>query len=124
MTAGDSTRVRRPHTEATRRNLFREFAPPKNTVLAGLREATLQSGQNHGWRWRPTCYWIDLVPKTKPARCEDCYFKQNMLCALNLGKPCTTFRPAERGLAPERQLAFVFRTERTTAAYAFPQPNA
>ena len=32
--------------------------------------------------------------------------------------------PAERGLAPERQLAFVFRTERTTAAYAFPQPNA
>jgi hypothetical protein len=47
-----------------------------------------------------------------------------MLCALNLGSPCTTFRPAERGLAPERQLAFVFRTERTTAAYAFPQPNA
>jgi hypothetical protein len=65
-----------------------------------------------------------LVPKTKPARCEDCYFKQNMLCALNLGKPCTTFRPAERNLAPERQLAFVFRTERTTAAYAFPQPHA
>jgi hypothetical protein len=27
-------------------------------------------------------------------------------------------------LAPERQLAFVFRTERTTATYAFPQPNA
>jgi hypothetical protein len=47
-----------------------------------------------------------------------------MLCALNLGKPCTTFRAAERGLAPERQLAFVFRAERTTAAYAFPQPNA
>ena len=33
-------------------------------------------------------------------------------------------RPAERGLAPERQLAFVFRTERVTAAYAFPQPNS
>ena len=64
------------------------------------------------------------VPKTKPARCEDCFFRQNELCALNLEKPCTTFRPAERGLAPERQLAFVFRTERTTAAYAFPQPNA
>ncbi len=64
------------------------------------------------------------MPKTKPARCEDCYFQQNMLCALNLGKPCTTFRAAERGLAPERQLAFVFRTERTTAAYAFPQPNS
>lgn len=47
-----------------------------------------------------------------------------MLCALNLDGPCPTFRPAERGLAPERQLAFVFRAERTTAAYAFPQPVA
>jgi hypothetical protein len=64
-----------------------------------------------------------VVPKTKPACCEDCYFHQNMLCALNLGKPCTTFRSAERGLEPERQLAFVFRTERTTATYAFPQPR-
>jgi hypothetical protein len=49
---------------------------------------------------------------------------QNMLCALNLGKPCTTFRPAERGLAPERQLAFVFRSERTRSAYAFPTPES
>jgi hypothetical protein len=64
------------------------------------------------------------MPKSKPVRCEDCYFRQNMLCALNLDEPCTTFRAAERGLEPERQLAFVFRTERTTAAYAFPQPNA
>ena len=78
------------------------------------------------WRAGGECYWMPGVPKSKkpaPARCEDCYFQQNMLCALNLGKPCTTFRPAERGLAPERQLAFVFRAERTTAAYAFPQPN-
>jgi hypothetical protein len=58
--------------------------------------------------------------KAKQPTCEDCFFRQNMLCALDLDKPCTTFRPAERGLAPERQLAFVFRTERTTAAYAFP----
>ena len=64
------------------------------------------------------------MPKSKPARCEDCYFHQNMLCALNLGKPCTPFPQAALSLAPERQLAFVFRTERTTAAYAFPQPNA
>ena len=61
--------------------------------------------------------------QAKRASCEDCFFHQNMLCALNLDKPCTTFRPAERGLAPERQLAFVFRAERTRAAYAFPQPN-
>lgn len=55
--------------------------------------------------------------------CDDCFFKQNMLCALELQEPCPTFRPAERGLAPERQLAFVFRTERTHTVYAFPQPQ-
>ena len=59
----------------------------------------------------------------KRAKCEDCFFRQNMLCALELEAPCTTFRPAERGLAPERQLAFTFRTGRTHAAYAFPQPD-
>lgn len=61
--------------------------------------------------------------KAKRAKCEDCFFQQNMLCALNLTEPCTTFRPAERGLAPERQLAFTFRTERTRVAYAFPRPG-
>jgi hypothetical protein len=61
--------------------------------------------------------------KKERISCEDCFFHQHMLCALDLGKPCPTFRPAERGLAPERQLAFVFRTERVTAAYAFPQPQ-
>jgi hypothetical protein len=62
--------------------------------------------------------------KGKRIACEDCFFHQNNLCALALGEPCSTFRPAERNLAPERQLAFVFRTERITAAYAFPQPHA
>jgi hypothetical protein len=38
-----------------------------------------------------------------------------------VNEPCTTYRPADRGLRPERQLAFVFRTERTFSAYAFPQ---
>ena len=62
--------------------------------------------------------------KSVKVTCEDCYFHRNMLCALDLGEPCSTFRPAEKGLAPERQLTFVFRTERTRSAYAFPQPNA
>jgi len=62
--------------------------------------------------------------KAKGVTCEDCFFHRNMLCALDLGKPCSTFRPAERNLAPERQLAFVFRAERTRAAYAFPPPAA
>jgi hypothetical protein len=65
------------------------------------------------------------LPKTRKPSCDDCFFKQNHLCALKLDGPCATFRSAERGLAPERQLAFTFRTsERTTSAYAFPQPTA
>ena len=66
----------------------------------------------------------DRVPTTRKPDCKDCFFMKNHLCALKLDGPCPTFRPAERNLAPERQLAFVFRTERTTAAYAFPQPTA
>ena len=62
--------------------------------------------------------------RKKCLKCEDCYFRQNMLCALELEAPCPTYRPADRGLKPERQLAFVFRTERTRAAYAFPQASA
>jgi hypothetical protein len=79
-----------------------------------------------GWRAAGGCCRIGLhVAKQRKERvsCEDCFFRQNMLCALELDKPCTTFRPAERGLAPEQQLTFVFRTERVTAAYAFPQPQ-
>ena len=61
--------------------------------------------------------------KKEPA-CEDCYFRRNGLCALDLSAPCPTFRPAERGLAPERQLEFVFRIQRMRAAYAFPPAAA
>jgi hypothetical protein len=63
------------------------------------------------------------MAKAKRVTCEDCYFRQNMLCALDLAGPCPTFRAAERGLRPERQLSFVFRTQRTRTAYAFPQPR-
>lgn len=64
-----------------------------------------------------------MAKKAKRVSCDDCYFRKQMLCALDLDEPCTTFRPAERGLAPERQLAFVFRSERTHTAYAFPKPQ-
>jgi hypothetical protein len=66
---------------------------------------------------------MGMQKKKCVVRCEDCYFRQNMLCALTLDAPCATFRPADRGLRPERQLAFVFHSERTHAAYAFPQPQ-
>ena len=61
--------------------------------------------------------------KARRIKCADCFFHQNQLCALDLPAPCTTFRPADRGLAPERQLAFTFRADRTRSAYAFPQPG-
>jgi hypothetical protein len=49
--------------------------------------------------------------RPKKARCQDCFFHQNMLCALGLDEPCPTFRPAHPdGLRPPRQLSFVFRT--------------
>ena len=75
-----------------------------------------QQGGLEGKEERP------VAKKAKRITCDDCYFGKNMLCALNLKEPCPTFRPAERGLKPERQLAFVFRTERTRSAYAFPPP--
>ena len=54
--------------------------------------------------------------------CEDCFFKRNLLCALDLDAPCATFRPDHPdGLRPPRQLRFTFRNERRTqAAWAFP----
>jgi hypothetical protein len=56
-------------------------------------------------------------------RCADCFFHQNMLCALGLEDGCPTFRPAHPdGLKPPQQLSFVFRQERRTQAIAF-QPQ-
>lgn len=53
--------------------------------------------------------------------CEQCYFHVNLLCALELSEPCTTFRPSEAQLKPPPQLRFVFRQERRTrAAWSFP----
>ena len=54
--------------------------------------------------------------------CGDCYFGQNLLCALRQDEPCPTFRPdGPEGLRPPRQLRFSFRQEpRTQAAWAFP----
>ena len=53
--------------------------------------------------------------------CEQCFFRVNLLCALELDEPCATFRPNEAQLKPPQQLRFVFRQERRTrAAWAFP----
>jgi hypothetical protein len=53
--------------------------------------------------------------------CEECFFKRNLLCALDLDEPCATFRPAAAQLKPPPQLRFVFRQERRSrSAWAFP----
>ena len=59
---------------------------------------------------------------TKKVTCEGCYFKCNLLCALDLDEPCATYRPdSPEGLRPPRQMRFVFRQERRTqTAWAFP----
>jgi hypothetical protein len=56
------------------------------------------------------------------ACCEDCFFGQQMLCAVSDAGPCATFRPAHpEGLRPPGQLRFVFRQERRLqVAWAFP----
>ena len=59
---------------------------------------------------------------TMKANCENCFFHQNLLCALSESGPCATFRPAHpEGLRPPSQLRFVFRQERRLqVAWAFP----
>jgi len=59
--------------------------------------------------------------RAKVVTCDDCFFRRNLLCALDLDEPCATFRPNEAQLKPPQQLRFVFRQERRTrAAWAFP----
>ena len=60
--------------------------------------------------------------RKKLVTCQDCYFGQNLLCALAEPEPCATFRPNHPdGLRPPQQMRFTFRQERRTqAAWAFP----
>ena len=60
----------------------------------------------------------------KPS-CEDCFFHENLLCAVSEIGPCATFRPAHpEGLRPPSQLRFVFRQERRLqVAWAFPSAS-
>jgi hypothetical protein len=57
---------------------------------------------------------IAAVPrKPKKPSCEDCYFHKNLLCALDLGEPCATFRPNRpEGLVPPKQPVLLMRPPR------------
>jgi hypothetical protein len=53
---------------------------------------------------------------TKAPSCEDCYFRRNLLCALELDEPCATFRPDRpEGLVPPRQPVLLMRAPRWAA---------
>jgi hypothetical protein len=56
--------------------------------------------------------------------CEDCFFQQNMLCAVTQAGACATFRPNRPGgLRPPSQMSFRFRqARRMHVAWAFPSP--
>lgn len=59
--------------------------------------------------------------KAKPT-CESCYFGVRMLCALELGEPCSTFRPDSRdGLVPPSQPMLLIGAEGATLE---PEPLA
>lgn len=57
---------------------------------------------------------IRAVPrKPKAPTCDDCYFRKNLLCALELDEPCTTFRQDRpEGLVPPRQPVLLMRPPR------------
>lgn len=54
--------------------------------------------------------------KSKPS-CETCYFGVRMLCALELGEPCSTFRPdSPHGLIPPTQPMLLIGAEEVSVS--------
>jgi hypothetical protein len=57
--------------------------------------------------------------RKKAPSCESCFFGCRGLCALELGRPCATYRPdGPEGLAPPRQPALLLREPDETAVAA------
>jgi hypothetical protein len=76
-------------------------------------------------RFRRSRAVTDRRMGVKNVSCEDCFFHQNLLCAVSNAGPCATYRPNHpEGLRPPSQLRFVFRQERRLqVAWAFPSPS-
>lgn len=59
------------------------------------------------------CFHAAPMARKKKPTCEDCFFHRNMLCALELGEPCATFRPNRpEGLVPPKQPVLLMRPPR------------
>jgi len=70
--------------------------------------------RNRRWCLPSAAANMRLVPrKPKPPTCDDCYFRRNLLCALELNEACATFRPNRpEGLVPPRQPVLLMRAPR------------
>jgi hypothetical protein len=81
-------------------------------IIAGELSALIGDGEGGGRKTvRRTA-----KGKAKAPRCADCFFRQNLLCALQLDEPCSTFRPGgPQGLVPPRQPALLMRSRRRLA---------
>jgi hypothetical protein len=66
------------------------------------------------------------MSKRANVTCNDCYFRQSLLCALQLDAPCPTFRLPDRGLlTTPRQAPLIARAFDPTASARFlPQHQA
>lgn len=56
---------------------------------------------------------------TRARTCDDCYFRQNGLCALDRARPCPTFRDVSAGRMvskPQAKLIARFEQSAPTAA--------
>ena len=63
--------------------------------------------------------------KAKAPSCEDCYFRKNLLCSLDLDSPCATFRPDRpEGLVPPRQPVLLMWPPRWADGVRAAQPAA
>jgi hypothetical protein len=73
-------------------------------------------GPSKQWRGTVLAQRTGRSRKDRKPSCEDCYFRRNMLCALDVEEPCATFRPDRpEGLVPPRQPVLLMRAPRWAA---------
>jgi hypothetical protein len=99
----------------------RLLSGPRNGALIPLRCIRSIAAEGKGQLQAAAQSGRPVKRAARKVSCEECFFRVNLLCALDLPEPCATFRPNEAQLKPPQQLRFVFRQERRSrAAWAFP----
>jgi hypothetical protein len=99
----------------------RLLSGPRNGALIPLRSIRSIAAEGKGQLQAAAQSRRPVKRAARKVSCEECFFRVNLLCALDVPEPCATFRPNEAQLKPPQQLRFVFRQERRSrAAWAFP----